>query len=150
MLDKLNFHIVKALSENARLTYAQIAKLVHLSPPAVAERIKKLEESDVITGYKPTFNLEKLGVPVEALVECSVHQAMEKKVKELLLSLDEVIKVYTVTGNSEYVVHVGVSNMSHLQRVIERMNQYSDTTTKMVLSTPHNDVLPQRMEKLAS
>ena len=147
MLDKLNLRIIEALTENARVSYAEIAKQVHLSAPAVAERVKKLEEAGVITGYKPVFNLEQLGINIEALVECKVHSTKERDFRDLLATLEEVIKVYTVTGDAEFVVQLGVTKMSELESVLTRMTEFADTSTRMVLSTPHDNMLPNTVLK---
>ena len=83
-MDRINLRIIRELSLDARVSYSKLAKKVHLSAPAVAERVKKLEDEGVITGYRPIINLEKLGLPIRALIECEVHKASERKLNDVV------------------------------------------------------------------
>ena len=148
LIDKINLNILKALSENARMSYSDIGRRVHLSAPAVTERVKKLEQEGVIVGYKPEINLEKIGIPITALIECEVHRTKEREFKALLLQQDEIIKIYNITGPTTFIVKVGVTSMSELDKLIELMIDYCDTNTKFVMCMPYDDVMPQRIEKL--
>lgn len=146
-MDKTNWKLVKALQENARLSYAELGKLVHLSAPAVAERIRKLEEAGVITGYRAKVNLEKIGIPITALVECQVYRTKEREFKALVMSLDEVLDCYNVTGPYAFVLRVAVHSMSKLDQLLERLIDLSDTNTMMILSTPVSREIPADSEK---
>lgn len=141
-MDKTNWKLLRALEHNARLSYAELGKLVHLSAPAVAERIRKLEEQGVITGYSAQINLEKVGIPITALVECEVYRTQERAFKELVLSLDEVVDCYNVTGPSAFVLKVAVTSMSKLDALLERLIDMSDTKTMMILSHPVRRAMP--------
>lgn len=135
-MDKTNWKLLKLLEENGRLTFAELGKLVHLTAPAVAERVRKLEESGIITGYKAKINLEKIGIPITALVECQVYRAKEREFKALVMSLDEVLDCFNVTGPSAFVLRVAVASMSKLDELLERLIDLSDTRTMMVLAQP--------------
>ncbi|MGR0279926.1 Lrp/AsnC family transcriptional regulator [Marinomonas dokdonensis] len=141
-MDKIDLKLIKALEENARMTYAQLGKLVHLSAPAVTERVRKLEEQGVIAGYHATVNLEKVGVPITALVECEVYRTKEREFKALVLSLEEVIDCYNVTGPSAFMLRVAVTSMSKLDELLERLIDLSDTRTMMVLAQPVKRGMP--------
>jgi Lrp/AsnC family leucine-responsive transcriptional regulator len=146
-MDKTNWKLIKLLERNGRLTYAELGKLVHLSAPAIAERVRKLEETGVITGYGAKINLEKIGIPITALVECQVYRAKEREFKALVLSLDEVISCYNVTGPYAFVLRVAVRSMSLLDALLERLIDLSDTNTMMVLSTPVSREMPENIAK---
>ncbi len=141
-MDKIDLKLIKALEQNARMTYAQLGKLVHLSAPAVTERVRKLEEQGVIAGYHATINLEKVGVPITALVECEVYRTKEREFKALVLSLEEVIDCYNVTGPSAFMLRVAVTSMSKLDELLERLIDLSDTRTMMVLAQPVKRGMP--------
>jgi len=147
-MDRINLSLLKALSENARMSYSELGKRVHLSAPAVAERIKKLEQKGVITGYKPSLNLEKMGIPITALVECQVYRTKEREFKTRIMTLDEVIECYNVTGPQAFILKVGVTSMSALDHLLERLIDLSDTNTKMIMSMPINEEMPKNIEKL--
>lgn len=144
-MDKTNWKLLKLLEENGRLTFAELGKLVHLTAPAVAERVRKLEESGIITGYKAKINLEKIGIPITALVECQVYRAKEREFKALVMSLDEVIDCFNVTGPSAFVLRVAVTSMSKLDELLERLIDLSDTRTMMVLAQPIERGVPLNM-----
>ncbi|MFT6405081.1 MAG: Lrp/AsnC family leucine-responsive transcriptional regulator [Marinomonas primoryensis] len=146
-MDKTNWKLIKLLERNGRLTYAELGKLVHLSAPAIAERVRKLEETGVITGYGAKINLEKIGIPITALVECQVYRAKEREFKALVLSLDEVISCHNVTGPYAFVLRVAVRSMSLLDALLERLIDLSDTNTMMVLSTLVSREMPENIEK---
>lgn len=141
-MDKTNWKILKLLEQNGRLTYAELGKLVHLTAPAVAERMRKLEESGVITGYSVQVNLEKAGIPITALVECQVYRTKEREFKALVMGLDEVIECYNVTGPHAFVLKVGVKSMSKLDVLLERLIDLSDTNTMMIMTTPVKRIMP--------
>ena len=146
-MDKTNWKLLKLLEQNGRLTYAELGKMVHLTAPAVAERVRKLEESGVITGYGAKINLEKVGIPITALVECQVYRTKEREFKALVLSLDEVISCHNVTGPYAFVLRVAVRSMSLLDELLERLIDLSDTNTMMVLSTSVSREMPVNIEK---
>ena len=141
-MDKTNWKLLKLLESNGRLTYAELGKMVHLTAPAVAERVRKLEESGVITGFSVQVNLEKAGIPITALVECQVYRTKEREVKALIMGLDEVIECYNVTGPYAFILKVGVKSMSKLDALLERLIDLSDTNTMMIMTTPVKRTMP--------
>lgn len=142
MNDTTNRKIIAALQENARISYAELGKQVHLSAPAVAERIRKLESAGIITGYTLKIDLDKLGYPIVALVQCKVFRTKERKFKALVLSYDEVIECYNVTGEQAFLVKLAVETMVQLDAILESFCDLSDTHTMMILSTPVDRSLP--------
>lgn len=141
-MDKTNWKLLKLLESNGRLTYAELGKMVHLTAPAVAERVRKLEESGVITGFSVQVNLEKAGIPITALVECQVYRTKEREFKALIMGLDEVIECYNVTGPYAFILKVGVKSMSKLDALLERLIDLSDTNTMMIMTTPVKRTMP--------
>ena len=108
MNDTINRKILAALQQNSRISYAELGKQVHLSAPAVAERIRKLENAGVISGYTLKVNLDKLGFPIVALVQCKVFRTKEREFKALVLSYDEVIECHNVTGEQALMIKLAV------------------------------------------
>ncbi|WP_240770654.1 Lrp/AsnC family transcriptional regulator [Neptunomonas sp. XY-337] len=142
MVDSINRKIISELQKNARISYAELGKKVHLSAPAVAERIRKLEQAGVITGYALKVDLDKLGYPIVALVQCKVYQTKERAFKALLLNCDEVIECLNVTGEQAFLVKLAVESMAQLDAILESFIDMSDTNTMMILSTPVERVVP--------
>jgi len=143
MIDAINRKILAALQENARISYAELGKKVHLSAPAVAERIRKLEAAGVISGYTLKVDLDKVGYPIVALVQCKVYRTKEREFKALVLSYDEVIECHNVTGEQAFLVKLAVESMSQLDEILEAFIDLSDTNTMMILSTPVDRPLPE-------
>ncbi len=142
MLDTINRKILAALQENARLSYAELGKRVHLSAPAVAERVRKLESAGVISGYRVEVDLDRLGYPIVALVQCKVFRTKERAFKALLLSFDEVLECYNTTGEQAFLVKLATQSMAELDAILESFCDLSDTNTMMILSKPVNRTLP--------
>ncbi|GGB80797.1 AsnC family transcriptional regulator [Marinobacterium zhoushanense] len=147
MIDAINRKIIAALQQNARISYAELGKKVHLSAPAVAERIRKLESAGIITGYSVKVDLDKLGYPILAMVQCKVYRAKEREFKALLLSYDEVIECINVTGEQAFLVKLAVESLSQLDAILEAFIDLSDTNTMMILSTPVDRALPETFIK---
>ncbi|WP_245573801.1 Lrp/AsnC family transcriptional regulator [Neptunomonas japonica] len=142
MIDNINRRILKALQHNARISYAELGKQVHLSAPAVAERIRKLEQEGVISGYSVSVDMDKLGLPVVAIVQCKVFRAMERQFKELLLTIPDIIECYNTTGEQAFVIKMATVSMARLDEILELFGDMSDTNTMMILSTPVHRTLP--------
>ncbi len=137
-LDSTDWGIVEALQKDARLTWAELGRRVNLSPPAVAERVRRLEEQGVIKGYRAEVDLGKLGLPLQAVIrvvtkdssDCSSHGAR-------LRELPEVLECYRVTGADSHILRVAVRSMEHLEELLPKVAPtHGDTITGMVLSTP--------------
>ena len=141
-MDKFDRKIIAALHENARLSYAELARRVSLSAPAVAERVEKLERSGVISGYRAIINPEKLGYPIQCLIELTVKNLEYYGVLETLKTMPEITECYSITGSSGLMIKVAVDNMTTLQQVIARLMQYGDTKTSIVIDVPVGSRMP--------
>lgn len=141
-MDKFDRKIIAALHENARLSYAELARRVSLSAPAVAERVEKLERSGVITSYQAIISPEKLGYPIQCLIELTVKNLEYYGVLETLKTMPEITECYSVTGSSGLMIKVAVDNMTTLQAVIARLMQYGDTKTSIVIDVPVSARMP--------
>ena len=140
-MDKFDRKIVVALQENARLSYAELARRVSLSAPAVAERVEKLERSGVLSAYRAIINPEKLGLPILCLIELTVKNLEYYSVLDTLREMPEIIECHSITGTSGLMIKVAVENMGSLQELIARLMQYGDTKTCIIIDTP----IPPRM-----
>ena len=126
-LDVIDFKILRLLQENARLSHQELADLVSLSASACHRRVKILESSGVIEKYQAKINYEKLGIQVEAIVEIKLNQLTEtdhqyflKKISDL----DEVLSIFIITGDSNYVLFVATKDLnSFSQFIINKLNK---------------------------
>lgn len=133
-LDETDWHIMKELQENARLSYAELGRIVNLSRPAVAERMRRLEEMGVISGYRAEINLAKLGYGITAFVRINA----QGDVSELLAAIrdvPEVLECHRGTGNDSFILKVAVPSLWQLESVIDRFLRFGQVTTSVVLSS---------------
>lgn len=133
-MDVINIGILRCLQNNARRTNASIAREVGISAPAVAERIRKLEDSGVINGYKTIVNPEAFGYQLRALVTI---RAFMGKLKPFLVDVknwDEVVNCYRITGNENIVMEVVLKDQKNLEKFVDKVIQYGESKTQIVLS----------------
>ena len=138
-VDSVDRQLLDALRANARATYAELARVVSLSAPAVHERVAKLEAAGVITGYHAAVAPESLGYAMNALVGIFLtDSANDDEVAAQLAALDAVEHCWFVAGEETFVIKVRVPDMPSLEQVIGALNRIrgvARTRTTVVLST---------------
>ena len=141
-LDKYDRMLLNALLENGRASFAQLARLVNLSAPAVAERVAKLEANGVITGYQAKVNLAKVDLPIQCVIELRLDSHSKQRAYEELYKFPELIQCHRVTGDPCLIMRAAVDSMEHLEQLLDRVSSYGVSKTSMVLSTPIERSLP--------
>jgi Lrp/AsnC family leucine-responsive transcriptional regulator len=136
MIDEIDRNIVKELQLDARVSYAELGRRVGLTTPAVIERVRKLEEAGVITGYRAEIDTAKVGLPITAFVRMSITGVDYSHIIEVAEQSNEVLECHRGTGGDSFIMKVAVSSVEHLQEVIDRLVPYGITTTTIVLSSP--------------
>lgn len=135
-LDDTSWEILKILQEDARIPFKELGKRVGLSSPAVAERVRRLEEAGIINSYRAQLNLEKLGLPITALITLKSFGHNCNEIRSLMRECPEVQTCYRVTGNDHYLLKVVVTSVGHLEELVDRFIPYATVTTSIVLSVP--------------
>jgi len=135
-VDDVSVQILRELQENARITFSELGRRVGLSPPAVAERVRGLEEAGVITGYRAEVNLEKIGLPLLAFIRVATDERTCGQFGSLVKEIPEVLECHRVTGGDSYIVKVAVSTVQHLEDLLNRLAVYGQTVTALALSSP--------------
>ena len=133
-IDKLSATILRALQENSRVSFASIGRKVGLTPPAVAERVKKMEDLGIIEGYKAKVNHSSLGYQLKAIITIKAFMGKLKPFLDMVVSLKEVTNCYRITGNENIIMEVVLEDQFHLERFIDRLIQYGETRTHIILS----------------
>jgi len=133
-LDLLNNKIVAALQKNARVSFAEIGRLVGLTPPAVAERVKKLEDTSVILKYHTEVSYTKMGYQLKAMITLRAFVGKLKPFLEVVKSYPEVVNCYRITGNENIMMEVVLKDQQHLEKFIDTLIQYGETRTHIILS----------------
>jgi Lrp/AsnC family leucine-responsive transcriptional regulator len=117
-LDAHDTRILAELQADARISMSELGRRVHLSQPAVTERVRKLEAAGVITGYRATVNLGALGYGIRAIVR--VARAEYARVVKLIQQTPEVINAFNVTGEDSWILEIAVIDVPHLDAVVTR------------------------------
>jgi len=135
-VDAVDVKLLRALTVDARTSTAELARSVGLSPPSVAERIKRLEEAGVIEGYSARISAKALGLPLAAWLRIRPIPGQLKKVAEILQGLPEVVACDRITGDDCFIARVCVRSIEDLERVIDDIIPYAMTNTSIVQSSP--------------
>lgn len=136
MIDDIDWKILKELQINARLAFAELGRRVGLTTPAVIERIRKLEDAKIITGYRIGIDAAKVGLPITAFIRMSITGVDYSHIIETVENAPEVLECHRGTGGDSFIMKVAVSDVGHLQTLIDKLTPYGITTTSIVLSSP--------------
>lgn len=138
-MDSIDLKILGCLKNNARATASQIAKEVNLSVSAVAERIKKLETSNVISSYTILLDHKQLGYDVVALMEvCLEHPRFYDKFTELVMQNPNIVSCYYMTGDYDFMLKIITDSSDSLElihRQLKSLDGVSGTKTHVVLKS---------------
>ncbi|CAM5310256.1 transcriptional regulator [Streptomyces spiroverticillatus] len=138
--DATDWRILEALQREGRATFAELARTVSMSSSAVTERVRRLEEAGVISGYAAVVEPERIGMPILAFVRLRYPHGNYKPFHDLLDVTPEVLEAHHVTGDDCFVLKVAARSMQHLEEVSGRIGALGSVTTSVVYSSP----LPRR------
>ncbi|MEU3051259.1 MULTISPECIES: Lrp/AsnC family transcriptional regulator [unclassified Streptomyces] len=138
--DTTDRRILAVLQAQGRIGFTQLAREVAMSASAVTERVRRLEDAGVITGYAAVIEPERLGLPILAFVRLRYPNGNYKPFHDLLETTPEVVEAHHVTGDDCFVLKVTARSMRHLEEVSGRIGALGSVTTSVVYSSP----LPRR------
>lgn len=136
LLDETGQALLSELLANARIPFSELGRKVGLSAPAVAERVRRLEDAGIIRGYRAEVDLGKLGLPLQAYIRISVENTRDDAFLKKIGQLPEVHACDRVTGTDCYFIKVAVSGVGHLEQVITGFKAYGSPVTSLILSSP--------------
>lgn len=136
MPDATDLRIVTELQSDGRLSMAELGRRVGLSPPAVAERVGRLERDGVITGYRAEIDPRKVGLGLSTVIRIRPSPGQLQNVGDLARRTPEVVECRRVTGDDCYVMTAHVRDVEHLEEVIDHFAVLGSTTTAIVQSSP--------------
>lgn len=138
--DNTDWRILEELQRDGRASYAELARAVSMSPSAVTERVRRLEQAGIICGYTAVIDAEQLGFVILALVRLRYPTGNYKPFHDLLASTPQIIEAHHVTGEDCFVLKVLARSMRHLEETTGRISNLGPVTTSVVYSSP----LPRR------
>jgi Lrp/AsnC family leucine-responsive transcriptional regulator len=135
-LDDINQDLIDLLQRDARMSYRELGEAIGLSAPAVAERVRKLEEAGVITGYHATVDYEAVGFPLLCIIRLNLTSGVGGALDEIIESCPEVIESNRVTGSESHVIRARVSSTEHLEELLHVLWEFGTSVTNIVTSSP--------------
>jgi Lrp/AsnC family transcriptional regulator, leucine-responsive regulatory protein len=139
-LDDLDWRILAELQQDARLSYSELGRRVALSQPAVAERVRRLENAGVIRGYHADVDLALIGRPITAYIRLQTTNFA--RLESLILTMSNVCEAHRVTGDDCALLKIRVESVGELGKVLDRLSTYARSSTSVVLSSIVSRPLP--------
>ncbi len=124
------------LQRDGRVSLAELARRLHISPPTVAERLTRLESAGVIRGYHAEVDPVAAGYSLTAIVRVRPAPRQLHPVAELVRGMPEVVECHRITGEDCYLIKAHVRDVSHLEELIDQLAPYGQTTTSIIQSSP--------------
>ena len=138
-IDELSWSILEYLQKNARASFSEIGRKVGLSSPAVAERVKKMEDAGIINSYKVNLSHQKTGYQLRAIITLRAFTGRLKAFLEAVTGFKEVVNCYRITGNENIIMEVILHDQMHLEKLIDKLITFGETRTHIVLSNVIED-----------
>lgn len=136
-LDSLDERILSSLQENGRLTMKALAEQIGMSSPAVIERVRRLEERGMLTGYRGLVDPAAIGRPMSVILQATVPHASQEAFLEALREHAAVEEVIRVSGVRNYLVRAHLSGTEELEDLMDRLGELCDSIeAEMILSIP--------------
>lgn len=134
-LDDLDRKLLAALQNDARLSFRALGRQVGLSQPAVADRVRRLEEAGILKGYRAVVDRGRAGLPVTAFLRVSCTGDRFRAVHRLATELPGVLECHHITGEACFMVKVAEPTLAALEQTIERFREYGEAVSSVVLSS---------------
>ena len=134
--DHIDHKLIALLQENARMSFAELGRSVGLSTPSTIERVRRLEDAGVITGYRAHISPAALGLTMSAIIRVTVAGERLTRFAQQVQKVHEVQECHRITGEESYLVRVVVRDTQHLEEVIDLLMPYVATTTSLILASP--------------
>jgi Transcriptional regulators len=135
-MDSIDYEIVKHLQEDGRIPVKKLAEIVSLTPPAVTERIKKLENSGVIKGYKAIVDPSKLGKKIKAIINLTLKNDTRKELIAFVKENKCILECNLVTGSFSASMNAIFEDISELDTLVSNMLKFGNTHTLIIISSP--------------
>ena len=144
-MDETDIQILRILQENGKTSMKELGSRVHLTSPAVSERVRKLEDKNIITGYKAIVKPSKLNLTLEAYIGVAMRPAQLLHFKKLVKKEPTIIECNHMTGHDSMTIRVLAKNTVELQELLQKIQKYGKTNTSIILSKPleHKVILPR-------
>jgi Lrp/AsnC family leucine-responsive transcriptional regulator len=134
-LDPLGWKMLIELQKDARISFAELGRRVGLTTPAVALRVRRMEEEGIIRAYRAEISPSHVGLPITAYIRMSIVGDVLPRLTAHLRTMTEIVECYRGTGVDSFIMKVNVISVEHLNDVIDRLTPYGTTSTSLVLGS---------------
>jgi Lrp/AsnC family transcriptional regulator, leucine-responsive regulatory protein len=136
-LDQTDWRILAELQADGRLSFNELARRVRLSAPAVADRVRRLEDQKIIDGYQARVDPARAGLPFTAFIQmrCVLDRCLLKTTQAK--DFPEIVEIYRLSGRHCTMLKVRAAWMAHFEGLVERLGEHAELDTHVVLSTPY-------------
>lgn len=141
-LDETGRTILTTLQREGRIAFSELGRRVGLSAPAVAERVRRMEDIGLITGYRALVDRRRLGWVMTAFIRVTCAGDKYQAVRRLAIDLPEIIDCHHITGEDCFFVKLVVRSVDHLEQVVDRFRGLGRSVSSVVLSTTVEDKAP--------
>lgn len=139
-LDTLDERILSALQDDGRLTMKSLAEQIGMSSPAVIERVRRLEERGMLTGYRGLVDPAAVGRPLSVIISTAVSQPNQEKFLDLLKGHDAVEEVVRVSGARNFLIRAHFAGTAELEEMMNALGSLTEVIeAEIVLSMPVQD-----------
>lgn len=145
-LDSVGWEILCALQQDARMSYAEIGRRIGMSAPAVMERVRRLEDAGIITGYSAKVDVTKVGLPIQAITRVRFAGERYPHIRKVVMECPQVLECHHVTGDDCLIIRMAAASMADLERLIGKFSIFGQTTTSIILSSPVTERVIDRRE----
>ena len=145
--DDTDWRILDELQQDGRVSFSELGRRVAMSSPAVTERVRRLEEVGIITGYRAVVDPTRVGRPINAIVRVRMLAGKTySSFDDQLVARAGILEAHHVTGDDCYLVKVAVTSMQELESIVMFLAQWGSTTTSLIFSTPVENAVLGRPE----
>lgn len=138
-MDQTDLKIISIMQKDGRISMKELGKIVSLSPPAVAERVKRLEDIGIIERYKAVVNNSKVGKPIYVFINASIKPEKQENFLEFAKRSEEIVECHHVTGPYSMILKAYLREMSHLEELVGKIQFFGNTETYIIMSSPIAD-----------
>lgn len=135
LLDRVGRQILHLLQDDARLPYSEIGRRVGLTAPAVAERVCRMEEAGIITGFHAAVNPARLGLPITVYIDVTANSGRYDMVRAFAVQQPTVTECYCIAGDRDLLIKGVFESVEQLQQLVDQLMHYGSVSTTLVMAT---------------
>jgi len=147
IFDETDWNTLLLVQKDARISFAELGRRVGLSPPSAAERLRRLEDMNVILGYHARINPSQLGLNMLVFIEIQVKRVDYPRFQKAVTQISWVLECHHIAGRASFLLKAAVPDATGLELLIGHLSQFGDTSTSLVLSSTleRRDFAPRKL-----